>query len=117
MLGTSTPLDAENALQRVFARCRAQPVCLQRFGDPEQDYLDLRSKLEAAAVPVELAEPRSGKPLQIEFSSQMLGGALRLAGYSSDQAALLPLGCIWPTARPVRAAGIAFLMMPPVTIP
>ena len=42
-------------------------------------------------MPITLADPRSGKPLQMQFSTNVLAGALRLAGYSSDQAALLPL--------------------------
>lgn len=91
VLGPSTPLDAENALQLIFARCRADSACLKQFGDPQQDYQQLRDKLAASAVPITLADPRSGQPLQMQFSSSVLAGALRLAGYSADQAALLPL--------------------------
>ena len=91
VLGPTTPLDAENALQRIFTRCRADAACQKQFGDPQQDYVQLRDRLAASAVSITLADPRSGKPMQMQFSSNVLAGALRLAGYSADQAALLPL--------------------------
>lgn len=91
VLGTTTPLDAERTLQRIFTRCREDSSCQQRFGDPQQDYLALRRKLAEAAIPVQLADPRSGEPTRLDFSSQVLAGALRLSGYSAEQAALLPL--------------------------
>ncbi len=84
-------MDAENALQRIFTRCRADAACQKQFGDPQQDYVQLRDRLAASAVPITLADPRSGKPMQMQFSTNVLVGALRLAGYSADQAALLPL--------------------------
>jgi pimeloyl-ACP methyl ester carboxylesterase len=91
VLGPTTPLDAENALQRIFARCRADAACMKEFGDPQQDYQQLREKLASSAVPITLADPHSGKPLELQFSTSVLAGALRLAGYTADQAALLPL--------------------------
>jgi len=91
VLGPTTPLDAENALQRIFARCRADNACAGQFGDPQVDYQELRDKLAASAVPITMADPRSGEPMQLQFSASVLVGALRLAGYSADQAALLPL--------------------------
>ncbi|MEO8308058.1 MAG: alpha/beta hydrolase [Pseudomonadota bacterium] len=91
VLGPTTPLDAEGALQHIFARCRADAACTKEFGDPQLDYQQLREKLAASTIPITLADPRSGKPLQLEFSENILAGALRLAEYTADQAALLPL--------------------------
>lgn len=91
ILGTTTPLDAERTLQRIFSRCREAAECRERFGDPEQDYLELRQQLATAPVAVQLAQPRSGEMLRLDFTAQMLAGALRLASYTADQASLLPL--------------------------
>jgi pimeloyl-ACP methyl ester carboxylesterase len=91
VLGTTTPLDAEHALERIFERCREDRACHERFGDPAQDYHDLRRKLAESAVTIQLPDPRSGQSTTLQFSSNVLAGALRLAGYSADQAALLPL--------------------------
>jgi pimeloyl-ACP methyl ester carboxylesterase len=91
VLGPTTPFDAEQALRDVFARCRADPACFKQFGDPEADYLQLRAKLALGPVPVALSESRTGLPKQLQFSAAAFAGALRLASYSAEQAALLPL--------------------------
>jgi pimeloyl-ACP methyl ester carboxylesterase len=91
ILGPSTPLDAEAALQSIFARCQADRACAARFGDPARDYHELRDKLARSPVHVTLADPRSGEPIDLDFSGTLLAGALRLASYSAEQAALLPL--------------------------
>lgn len=91
ILGPTTPLDAERVLQDIFARCRADDACRERFGDPRQDYRELRERLARRPVEVSLLQPRSGEPVTFPFTSQVLAGVLRLASYNADQAALLPL--------------------------
>lgn len=91
VLGPRTPLVAEAALERIFARCREDQACRARFGDPAADYRQLREQLAAAPVEVALADPRSGEPRQIRFDAAAFAGALRLASYTDQQAALLPL--------------------------
>lgn len=91
VLGPSTPLDAQAALEAVFARCRADAACTAAFGDPRADYDALRARLGATAVPLQLPHPRLGTPVDLDFSLPLFAGALRLATYSAEQAALLPL--------------------------
>jgi pimeloyl-ACP methyl ester carboxylesterase len=91
ILGTSTPLDAERSLQQVFERCRKEAACQKQFGDPAQDYRELRDRLARSAVDVTMPDPHSGAPRTIAFTGSALAGALRLATYSAEQAALLPL--------------------------
>jgi len=91
VLGPSTPLDAQQALERIFARCRDDAACSQHFGDPQQDYQQLRERLARESVPLTLPDPRSGEPRTLVFAGNVLAGALRLATYNSEQAALLPL--------------------------
>ena len=91
VLGPTTPLDAEATLQRIFSRCREDTRCRERFGDPEKDYVAIRERLAEAPVPITVPDPNSGKPMPFTFSAQVFAGALRLSGYSADQAALLPL--------------------------
>jgi pimeloyl-ACP methyl ester carboxylesterase len=90
-LGPSLALDAEKALGAVLARCAADQACKARFGDPARTYASLRKSLEARPVAVTLADPTSGEPQQLDFSSLHLATVLRLAIYNADQAALLPL--------------------------
>jgi pimeloyl-ACP methyl ester carboxylesterase len=89
--GGASALDAEAALARILARCAAQAPCRARFGDPARAYRAVRASLGRAAVPVALADPESGAPLRWDFTALHLASVLRLASYSAESAALLPL--------------------------
>jgi pimeloyl-ACP methyl ester carboxylesterase len=91
ILGPDTALDAENALQSVFARCKQNDACTKQFGDPAEAYRALRKTLETKPVSVTLPDPTTGVPRTIEFGSLHLAMVLRLSIYNSEQAALLPL--------------------------
>jgi pimeloyl-ACP methyl ester carboxylesterase len=91
VLGPATPLDAQAALDQLFARCRADAACTRAFGDPREDYEALRARLAAAPVALALPDPRLGTPISLDFSLPVFAGALRLLAYNADQAALLPL--------------------------
>ncbi len=106
VLGSRTPLDAEQALDQVLARCKADAECQQRFGDPRSSYLALREQLSKASVNLTLPDPRSGEPRNLKFDTQALAGVLRLATYSAEQAALLPL-TLTLAAREQRFAPLA----------
>jgi pimeloyl-ACP methyl ester carboxylesterase len=91
VLGPDIALEAERALRAVLARCAAEPECRTRFGDPAEDYRAVRRTLAARAVAVNVPDPQTGQPTQLEFSSEHLATVLRLLTYSADYAALLPL--------------------------
>jgi pimeloyl-ACP methyl ester carboxylesterase len=90
-LGASAPLDAEDALDRILARCVREPACHARFGDPLGTYRALRAALGAGPVSVHLTNPTSGEPVSLSFTALHLADVLRLSSYTSEQAALLPL--------------------------
>jgi pimeloyl-ACP methyl ester carboxylesterase len=90
-LGPATALNAEQALSHILARCAHDAECSKHFGDPSVAYRSLRNSLQAHAVPVNLADPTSGESSKIEFTSYHLATVLRLASYTAEQAALLPL--------------------------
>lgn len=90
-LGPSIALDAEAALAAVLNRCRKDPACAEKFGDPTESYHALRRSLQRGAVILSLADPTSGERTKLDFSTEHLVTVLRLASYSSEQAALLPL--------------------------
>ena len=90
-LGPASPLDAQHALEQVLARCNADAACHAQFGDPQADYEALRTKLLREGVRVAVPDPRSGETVTLDFSMPAFATALRLASYSAEQAALLPL--------------------------
>ncbi len=90
-LGPSIALDAERALESIFDRCSREPSCRERFGDPSIAYRALRSALESEPIDVDISDPTTGEPERMEFGPLHLATVLRLATYTSEEAALLPL--------------------------
>jgi pimeloyl-ACP methyl ester carboxylesterase len=90
-LGPDLALDAEASLQKIFARCRGDAACRAAFGDPEDDYRALRTRLANGARRITLPKPRSGEPQTLDFGLVQLGIALRFSSYGAASAAVLPL--------------------------
>jgi pimeloyl-ACP methyl ester carboxylesterase len=90
-LGTTTAQDAEQALSRILARCVSNTECHKQFGDPGATYHALRSSLLAHPVTISLPDPTSAEYTKFDFTSHHLATVLRLASYTAQQAALLPL--------------------------
>jgi pimeloyl-ACP methyl ester carboxylesterase len=90
-LGASLAMDAQSALQRLFARCVADAACHARFGDPDQTFAVLLARLRSQAVPVEVPDPFTGEARKLSFDATDLGTVVRLSSYSTEESALLPL--------------------------
>ena len=90
-LGATSALDAQAALTSIFSRCVQQPGCHARFGDPAATYRQLRDQLAGHPVWVDLTDPTSGEPYRLQFTDYHLATVLRLASYTPELAALLPL--------------------------
>lgn len=90
-LGATSALDAQAALSGIFARCARQPACHAHFGDPARTYRQVSAQLAAHPVWVDLTDPTSGEPYRLQFASYQLSTVLRLASYTPELAALLPL--------------------------
>jgi pimeloyl-ACP methyl ester carboxylesterase len=91
VLGPQVALDAEHSLLEVFNRCLRDTECHDRFGDPTVAYHTLRSALQAHPVTVSLSDPTTGTPAKFDFTGYHLATVLRLASYTAEQSALLPL--------------------------
>ncbi|HEY2590229.1 MAG TPA: alpha/beta fold hydrolase [Steroidobacteraceae bacterium] len=89
-VGASLAVDAQAALDAIFTRCTRDPQCQAAFGDSGSDYRALRAGLERKPVPVSISDPTTGKPVSFDFAPLHLAAVLRLASYTSEQAALLP---------------------------
>jgi len=90
-LGAASALDAQSAVDSIFSRCAEQPSCHARFGNPADTYEKVRAELAARPVWVDLTDPTSGEPYRLQFTSSHLSMVLRLASYTPELAALLPL--------------------------
>ncbi len=90
-LGPQIAMDAESALTTILARCARESACREHFGDPAATYHALRDSLAARPALVDVPDPTTGEPTHLEFGPLHLATVLRLATYTSDEAALLPL--------------------------
>jgi len=90
-LGATSALDAQTALSSLFSRCEREPACDARFGDLAATYRELRAQLADHPVSVALTDPTSGAPFRLQFGNYHLAMVLRLASYTPELAALLPL--------------------------
>jgi hypothetical protein len=62
VLGPGTPLDAQAALDRLFARCREDEHCAAQFGDPRRTTSACARGSRASPFHLSLPDPRSGEP-------------------------------------------------------
>ena len=90
MIGAQMPLDGENALNLIVARCRQAPDCAAAYPGLQEDLESLLRQFGPQKVMVTIDDPNSGLPLEIEFNRRILGAALRFLSYSAMQASLLP---------------------------
>jgi pimeloyl-ACP methyl ester carboxylesterase len=90
-LGPDIAIESQRALDRIFARCAADPACSARFPSLLEDFDRLRSRLEAAAVIVQLQDPYTGKLESVDFGRHELAAAVRLLIYNPTTIALVPL--------------------------
>jgi len=90
-LGPDTPLDAQRALDLMFARCRADQACDGAFPDLARRFQALLADLGGRPRLVMLADPSTGEPRTVEFDRAQLAGVVRLLNYYSATTALLPL--------------------------
>jgi pimeloyl-ACP methyl ester carboxylesterase len=90
-LGASLAMDAQSALQRIFARCVAAVPCHTRFGDPNSTFAALLAGLKTRTVPLTVPDPFTGQARKLTFDASDLAAVARLSSYSTEQSALLPL--------------------------
>ncbi|MEO6172943.1 MAG: alpha/beta hydrolase [Arenimonas sp.] len=91
VLGAEHSINLENALNLQFARCTADKICHQRFGNPRQSLDALRARLEKAPMLVNYNDPMSGEAKHDKLDSGSLSMVARMYAYSPLTASMLPL--------------------------
>ncbi len=91
VLGAEFAINLENALNLHFARCKADKVCREHFGDPRQKLDALRAQLQKAPMVVNYNDPISGEAKQDKLDVGALASVARMYAYSPLTASMLPL--------------------------
>lgn len=90
-LGPGIAMEAQRAIDDIFARCAEDAACNERFPEIDLDFAGLRSTLEESPALVPLLDPVTGRPIEIRFGRDELAGAVRLLAYQDRSIAILPL--------------------------
>ncbi len=90
VIGPDTPLDGERALHLILGRCVASPQCARAYPDLLGEYGRLRGKFGPTSSMLEMPDPGTDAPLEMEFNRGVFASALRLLSYNATQASLLP---------------------------
>jgi pimeloyl-ACP methyl ester carboxylesterase len=90
-LGSDTAGDAQRALDAVFAACAADAACAAAFPDLPETFAALLDRLEAEPIAVQLDDPFTGAPTDVELTREAVVVTIHNLSYSPETAALLPL--------------------------
>lgn len=91
--------DGERALERLAARCTADPACHEVFPDVLGDVKTLLTRLETTPDEVTVAHPRTGRPERVTFTRTAVAASIFGALYSGETAALVPYAVSRALAR------------------
>jgi pimeloyl-ACP methyl ester carboxylesterase len=84
-------IEAQRALERVFARCAADLQCDQRFPKLADQFAHVDARLRRNPVAVALPDPVTGEINNIDVTRNHLVMMTRMLSYSARTASLLPL--------------------------
>jgi len=90
-LGAEHAKNLEAALDAHFARCAAEPTCVDRFGSPRVHLDALLAEARANPKTVRYRDPQSHALREDRFDAATLAAVVRLYAYAPNTAALLPL--------------------------
>jgi len=90
-LGPGIAIEAQRAIEEIFARCAEDVVCDERFPEIDLDFAAVLSRIAEEPVLVALTDPVTGRPTEIEFGDNELAAAIRLLAYQPRSIAILPL--------------------------
>ena len=111
VLGSEHGRNLDAALHAQFQRCRDNPGCAERFGDPAELLAQLRNRDPESVPEQSVIHPRTMEQRQARFSNDVLAAAVRLQSYAPETVALLPLGLAEAVdGRPQSLIGQAWLM-------
>ncbi len=90
-LGPEIALDAQQALDNLFARCASQPDCDKRFPELAAKFEQLRERVEQTDVTLTLPDPTTGQARELIMNTAQLSMAIRLLSYSPYTMSLIPM--------------------------
>ncbi|MBT8138097.1 MAG: alpha/beta hydrolase [Gammaproteobacteria bacterium] len=91
LLGPAIALDAQVALEALFARCSSDEQCSTSFPAIAESFSRLAQRLRADPVTMNVAHPATGELTEVTLDYTTFAGTIRLLLYTPTTVALLPL--------------------------
>lgn len=89
-LGSEHALMLDRALEKLFAACREQKECVRTFPDLSAAFAELKSQYRDVRRDIVVTHPRTGRAMELEFSTDILASALRFLAYSPETQMMIP---------------------------
>lgn len=90
-LGPDSAQNAQRALDRIFARCAADPACNQNFSDLPEKFQSILQELDQKPVTIKINDPVTGELRDFTVTSEFIAGTVLNMSYEAESVALLPL--------------------------
>ncbi len=90
-LGPAIARNAQDALEKIFARCSSDSLCAQRFPALSERLTTLLARLVEQPLAVVMSDPLTGEAGTRTLSDRHLQAVIRLMSYAPLTSALLPL--------------------------
>ena len=90
-LGPDIAVEAQAALDNIFARCEEDAACNETFPDISDRFADVEAQLVEESQELTISHPITGRMEEYSFGDDELAGTIRLMSYSPDTVSLMPL--------------------------
>jgi pimeloyl-ACP methyl ester carboxylesterase len=90
-LATDIALNAQLALEQVFARCLQDTTCNNSYPELAAAFDRVAGRLKAEAVELDISDPMTAKPLHLTLGYDLMAAGIRLLSYRPETIALIPL--------------------------
>ncbi|MGE5357664.1 MAG: alpha/beta hydrolase [Bacteroidales bacterium] len=84
------PKFAQQAIDAIFADCAADAACHTAFPSLPAELRAIVDRASKAPVPVDILDPKTGDPIHVSLTRDLLGEALRYLMYQSATGLLVP---------------------------
>lgn len=84
------PRHAQHAIENVFADCQADAACRAAFPELPGELRTIVARAAAKPIPVDIHDSKTGDPVHVSLSRNLLGEALRYLMYQSATALFVP---------------------------
>lgn len=89
-LGSEHAIMLDRALYRLFAACESDGRCAEAFPELDQAFEQLKARYREGSASIVVTHPRTGQAIDLTFSREVLGSALRFLAYGAESQMMIP---------------------------